>query len=81
MVCTLAYSETPKRNALRCARLAMICLEPALRHALHESWQDFLIFLSGKKTSSTMMMAKMRIAASYYQIPRKFFILDCKCRK
>jgi hypothetical protein len=37
----LAYSETPKRNALRCARLAMTCLDPAL----HESWQDFLIFV------------------------------------
>jgi hypothetical protein len=40
----LAYSETPKRNALRCARLAMTCLDPAL----HESWQDFLIFVRGK---------------------------------
>jgi hypothetical protein len=37
----LAYSETPKRNAMRCARLAMTCLGSAL----NESWQNFLIFV------------------------------------
>jgi hypothetical protein len=28
--------------------LAMTCLAPALRHALHESWRDFLIFVLGE---------------------------------
>jgi hypothetical protein len=41
----LAYSETPKRNALRCARLAMMRFVSALRHASRESWQGFLIFV------------------------------------
>jgi hypothetical protein len=26
----------------------MTCLDPALCHALHESWQDFLIFVRGE---------------------------------
>jgi hypothetical protein len=56
----IAYPETPKRNALRCARLAMTCLDPVL----HESWQDFLIFVWGEG-SSMMMMAKRRIAGGY----------------
>jgi hypothetical protein len=39
-----ACPKTPKRNALRCARLVMTLPY----HALHESWRDFLIFVRGE---------------------------------
>jgi hypothetical protein len=41
---TVGLPQTPKLSALRCARLAMTFLDPAL----HESLQDFLIFVRGE---------------------------------